>query len=359
MSARHPPNFARRRGFTLVELVLSVVILSIILLGLQSAALLAGRASAVERDSGPAAVLSAAGAVEQLSTDLTYALSVTELASGAITFTVPDRNNDGADDTIRYAWSGTPGQPLTRAVNGGTPAVVAADVREFALTYEKRQRSLPQTFAESGEVVLSRNDGLGLLNLGDFQIEPGKWCGQVFAPSLPGNAVSWSVTRAAIRARARNNTDGETRVQIRNVVGANVPGLILDERVFPESGLGAGYTWNEFTFSNATGLSPDAKAALVVQWRYQNDGCFIQFQSLLGGAANANFVTTANSGSTWSQNTGADLVYIVYGKYTTANPLAYEYPLVGVSATLRCGADASRRVATTVAPVNQPVVPGP
>lgn len=123
-----------RSGFTLVELVLSMGIMSILLMGISSAILLASKAlpspnSVATRKSD------AAAALNQLSADLTCATAITELTDTAITITVADRGHGAAGpETIRWAWSGTAGAPLTRQYNGGTPATVASNVTAFSLT---------------------------------------------------------------------------------------------------------------------------------------------------------------------------------------------------------------------------------
>ena len=53
----------------------------------------------------------------------------------AVTFTVPDRDNNGLSETIRYSWSGTPGDSIMRAYNGGVEVAVAEDVKYFSLEY--------------------------------------------------------------------------------------------------------------------------------------------------------------------------------------------------------------------------------
>ena len=61
-------------------------------------------------------------ALVELLADLEFALAFSEKTDHALTFTVPDRDGDFISETIRYAWSGTPGDPLTRQYNGGAVA---------------------------------------------------------------------------------------------------------------------------------------------------------------------------------------------------------------------------------------------
>lgn len=125
---------AARRGFTLMELVLSIGVMSILLLGVTKAILIASRAVPAA-DSRKQSRSDAAAAVDRLQADLTFATSITELTSTAITFTVADRGHGAAGaETIRYAWSGTAGAPLTRAYNGSVPVNVVSSVTSLSIT---------------------------------------------------------------------------------------------------------------------------------------------------------------------------------------------------------------------------------
>ena len=53
------------------------------------------------------------------------------------------------------------------------------------------------------------------------------------------------------------------------------------------------------------------------------------------------------------------MLFYIYGKVSTSNPIQYRYVLTGVQATLRSGSDAASRVQTTIRVVNQPEVSGP
>ena len=154
-SGRHPHMRAsrqsRRGGFTLMEVILSVVIVSIILGALVSTLMITQRGLAgstnVARDASRGR-----DATDVILLDLSLAMSFSERTATAVTFLVPDRDGDGQPETIRYAWSGVVGDPLTRQVNGGTVAVLVDDVDDFSLDYLLRQFSRADVpAAESGE----------------------------------------------------------------------------------------------------------------------------------------------------------------------------------------------------------------
>ena len=128
------PGSVRGPGFTLLEMILGLTIMAILLGAMVASIAIATRC--VDDQSGPAAqTMTAAGALEEINADLSLALRFTERTPGAVTFVVPDRNGDGADETLRYAWSGPPEYQLTRQYNGGPAVVVAEDAQHFNLAY--------------------------------------------------------------------------------------------------------------------------------------------------------------------------------------------------------------------------------
>jgi prepilin-type N-terminal cleavage/methylation domain-containing protein len=125
----------RRRAFTLVELVLSMAVMTVLLGGLASAMILASRA-VPDRKSTLAAAMDGSYAADQLAAELFVAKSFSVRSATAVKFTLDDRNADGVDDTIRYEWSGTAGAPLTRKYNLAATVTVLSDVNEFVLGYD-------------------------------------------------------------------------------------------------------------------------------------------------------------------------------------------------------------------------------
>jgi hypothetical protein len=128
-----------RRGFTLVELLAGLLSASALVLGLASVVLVATQAVRPPTGSAHLAADSAEAAAD-LTAELHFAHTVTETTPTAVTFVVGDRDGDGGDETIRYQWSGTGGDPLTRQYNGAAAATVATDVHRFALAYRAADR---------------------------------------------------------------------------------------------------------------------------------------------------------------------------------------------------------------------------
>jgi hypothetical protein len=340
-----------------VELVLATVVLSVILLGMHSAMMLAWRATP-QRESLNSATMTAAAGVDLLASELAYATSITSASATSIEFVVPDRTGDGAADSVSYVWSGNKGDPLVRRINGSAAAPVAADVAEFQLVYRKRSSLLPTTHTESGEVMLSYYDGLNLLYLNNFAVDSSHFVGQHFKPSLPNGATEWRVTRVQLRARSRGAVNGSARVQVRTAVGV-LPGAVLDEATLDESTLSTAYAWREFAFRSVQYRPAGTGLCLVVQWVSDAHACEIEYQGLLAAAANSDLIQTGNGGGSWTAPAAQDLRYYVLGTYRTPNPAAYGYWLTGVGCTLRCGSDPHARAHTTIRVLNEPQVSGP
>jgi len=127
--ARRPLAHRRRLGYTLVELVASLAATSILLAGMGSVVYVAARST--DESTTPALQILASSTAHDVLSDLQYAVSFQQRSTTAVEFKVADRNGDGSPDTIRYAWSGTSGDPLTRRYNSGTVANYLENVHVF------------------------------------------------------------------------------------------------------------------------------------------------------------------------------------------------------------------------------------
>jgi len=124
-----------RRGFTLVEMVLSMAVMTVLLGGISSAMILASRA-VPDLETPLKAKTDGYHAADGLASELFAAQTITSRFATVVEFTVADRNADAIAETIRYAWSGIYGQPLTRRYNNGTIDTVLENVYQFDLRYD-------------------------------------------------------------------------------------------------------------------------------------------------------------------------------------------------------------------------------
>jgi len=137
----------RRTGYTFIELIVSLSTASIIVGGLSSSLYIASHA--LNQD-GTARRADADQILDKFVADVEHALSFSERTANAVTFTVPDRDGDIEPDTIRYAWSGALGDPLTYEYNGSAAEAIAKDVHNFNLTALTRLMIAPVIPAAEG-----------------------------------------------------------------------------------------------------------------------------------------------------------------------------------------------------------------
>jgi prepilin-type N-terminal cleavage/methylation domain-containing protein len=344
-----------RSAFTLVELVISLAIATILLAGMTSALFLATRAMPGDArlvDQLAAETVTAC----DLTSELSYACHIVERGVRGVTFTVPDRNADGSPECIRYRWSGTPGDALMRQYNYGTTVAVLPDVREFALTYDvvevdEEYTGLP---VESAETLLSSRTSATWSQ--NFAIKDKAWIGQYFCPSFPAAALTWKVTRLQVRARSKGATNGVVAVQLRPALASNLPDTqVLDQALMYENKLISSYRWEEFAFTNASGLTPGAGLCLTLV-RQVTDADLAELQ--YDGLGSGGMLYTADGGATWYYYSDRTLLHSIYGTYTTPGlpQTATRQYVTAVHVKLRAGDRSEDGIDTAVRPVNVPEV---
>lgn len=362
MIVRGPAHRPARRtslrgGFTLIELAVTIAITSVIMLGIASAMLIAGHA-VPEADNPVAAGIAAGNVLEQMATELQYAVSVIDSNATMIEFAVADRDGNDVPETIRYEWSGTPGDPLTRQYNGGTASEVLADVNEFNLSYDRGviTTQTPQG-NESAETLLSSYDSTQ--DLHDYPIKDTERYAQYFLPTLPADTISWKVTRLRFFAKADATNDGHYCVQAQLPTAGDAPsGIVLEAKWALESGLLDTYTQQEVSFSNVSGLSPQQGLCLVFRWIANATSCKLYGQDRNVSAPNGRLLKSTDREASWSVQTAQSLLYEVYGTVTTTGTPQVQdtYYLGGVTLTLQTGGHDQSAVQTAVRVLNGPEV---
>lgn len=344
-------------GFTLLETVMAMAVTSVLLLTMGSALLLASR---VLPDVQSPATASTAGAeaVERLVTDLQYAISVTQRSERMMEFTVADRNGDSQPEVIRYEWSGTTGAPLTRKQNGGATVDVLSDVRDFSLSYdlETISKKTPQG-NESAETLLIGYDDASASS--DYTIKDTQWYSEYVRPTLPGDALSWKVTRVRFTAKQAGAPDGETRVQLQTPTAGGLPtGIVREEKTFQESLLPLLYLPYELTYTQAGNLSPQQGLCLVFRWQAGAEACKLLGRNSGVAASHLALAKSTDRSASWSPLSTESLLFSVYGTVTTAGTpqIQNTYYLNAVGIRLRTGTDTQATVQTRVRILNRPEV---
>lgn len=312
-------------GHTLMEVVLSTAVLSIIMGAMVSTMIIAGRAV----DDNPTKLVSVAGdAVNDITTDISLAQSITESTANAVTMVVPDRDGDAQAETIRYAWSGTAGDPLMRYYNGGAGAVVADDVHHFNLSYlttvvgGSGGGGDPEGTESEEQVLIFHEDAPG----GTFEEKKLKADGSAVAeyikPTLDGGATSWKITYIKLSLSAEGGeNDGVTTIQIRTADVDHKPtDTVLGQATVYESTLGADFAWVDVNLGPIADLDPDTGYCIVVL-PSSGSNEVISVQREKDGTpmpSNCAYVEYDRKNSVWkAPDTTRDLRFYVYGTVTT------------------------------------------
>lgn len=351
-----------RSGFTLAEVLVSAASMGVLMVGIASAVLLASQALD-DGDNPSTKVHAATTAVDQIVRDAASALSISEQSPTVLAFAVPDRDDDQQDEVIRYAWSGTLGDPLTRQYNGGTIVAILDDLQEFQLGYNLLTADGGEPGDEGDETLLIGYDAYQ--DLADFRVARQYWVGQYFEPLLPEGTTSWRVTRVSFRARADGLALGAVKIQLREATAEGLPtSTVLEQVTISEWDFGTSYDpWYEVAFSEVSGLSPGQGLCLVFEFAtdpyWEEYCCKIEYHDD-GGATppNTRMVETENGGSSWTSPVGKSLRFNVYGMVTGSEAGGGVDRVSCLHVSLRTGPDPSTRVDTAVQVLNTPEVPG-
>ncbi len=338
-------------AFTLIEMVVSLTIVSIVFLAMGSVMMLATKA-VPSPDDPVNQMIENADILEQITSELQTATTITAATDKGIAFTVPDRDADGADEVIQYAWAGVAGEPLYRQYNGGNMVAVMPAVSQFELVYQYTVSS-HTPMIESAEIEFSKKTGAQ--DLKNYSITQSKWIGQYFVPSnLPADAVGWSVTRVQVKASYRGGTAGQTLVQLRPAAVGNLPdAAVLDQATMFESDLSSSSTWQEFSFSGVRDIAPNQGLCLVLQWVNDTQSANVSFDA--GGGTGR--LITSDGGLNWTHNNGKSMLHYVYGTYTTpGNPVSIN-TLRSISVALAPSDDPASQARTSVIALNEPQMP--
>lgn len=361
-----------RRGYSLMELTVSAAAASMLVAGIGSTVYVASQAT--QDSSGETApVVSGSLTIEQLTSDLQYATNFTERSATAVEFTVADRNGDAAAETIRYEWSGTPGEPVLRSFNGGAPQIVADDVHNFDLDYRIQTVSEVTTSSgstESAEILLASFTGWSGVTPSELSrpLSSTYWVTEYFEPTWPAGAEQLNITRVRMLL-AKSADPADYSVGIYGASGGSGPepeaSPIGTEQTVSGAGLTTAYEWQEITFNDVTLSDPSAGYNLVVK----GAGYGANVRYYMGSTAPADstvFLYSSNSGGYWSPGASLrsyyDAPFYVYGTYTSSTPsetTTDRYFIRSVGIGLQVGGDADGRIESGSEVLNAPEVAGP
>ena len=372
-------RYCARRAFTLVELVAAMAVTTVLMAGMGSAIMIA--TNSLPDPSSPLEISRASRMIaDQITGDLLCATVVTTMTPNAITFDVADRNHGGpGPETITYAWSGTPGHPLTRQYNVGTIVNFLEDVQEFDLRYDLLTTTVqtpgPSTetpwcyFVNIGIVVPTPETG--------YVVSDTTWCGMCFSfnPATPvGSATppppdptSFTIDYMTPRMRRAGNGQGSgiTALQLRAADANGLPAsTVYDEHLFDEGSLDSkSWRGEAWTTVSSPAFSITDVVCLVFKADSGTDTAQILFQDTTGlpEANNTTFVTSSDAGASWTAyHDQAMTQSYIYATFTSGGSgETSTYALTSVGLNLRAGPDPSAAVNSSVQILNRLEVSGP
>ncbi|MCC6661167.1 MAG: hypothetical protein IT437_09805 [Phycisphaerales bacterium] len=361
-----------RRGLSLIEVAVSIAAVSVLVVSLGSVVVLSSKAIPDKSAVTPTS-LTAGAVTDQITEELRYAIAVSEAAPGAVTFTVPCRDNCGSPDTIRYVLSGS---DLVRSVNGKAPVTLLSGVGRFDLSYTKRkvtQNTSSSTTTSSGELLLSKFTGPGsaVANYSEQRTVTGTtWISFGFTidqVTIPANATAVRITRVTFRGRkpAANAGPVIATVHSPQSAGSAVPGApVGSPGTLPLTGMTSSYGWVEVPFADAVFSGPISEAVILLKGSGTTGGQVNYMSDTLAVLDNRSMRWTNNSGSTWDPSAALlgtyDMFYNVYGSYdvtSLASTSVDTYYLTNVDLDLQAGTSTHVRTGTHI--LNEPGVAGP
>ncbi len=359
----------RRRAFTIAEMVVALSITMVLSVGIASAITIASKALPVSNRPVDQIVEAARGA-QLLTSELACATSVVSTGATSVKFAVPDRDADGHEETIVYAWSGKAGDPLTRTINGGAPIEVASGVQSFALSYTTRSSSTtttttsPTQSAEAELASFTGWPGVSLPTVQNYTVSTTSWLCQSFGIIVPPGSTAVTFTKVTMKMRTTDATGGKFNISIykSSGTGSSAPtGSALVTAQTPDSSLSGTASWMPVPLTNGRIAGPGQYYSIVASGTVANAMTAQTYSYALAPDNGTMMGTSTNGGSTWTmQGNSRDTLFYVYGTFesmtTTTTTVNHNY-LTGATVTLRTGTDPSTEVTTSVQTLNEPEVP--
>jgi prepilin-type N-terminal cleavage/methylation domain-containing protein len=369
-----PPHSSA--GFTLVELIVALAIMMILMGALTSAILIATRAVPPANDP-VVATLAAGSELDTLADDLRYATAFAVWQPRVVQFTVPDRTGDGSPEEIRCEWSGVPGDPLRRQMNGGAWAVLVPSVQSLVLSYNTKALTTTSTqtvTVTSPETLLSFFNGWsGVTPIYNSHIlGAATWATEFFTidqVTLPGNARNLRISRVQLMLQKVAAT-GSISVAIHLPTSAGNPqpaaSPIGTAATVPVSSLPTSMGWVDIALpADVLLATPATQFVLVAKGSVANAAyCRNANSTSAPQDATPTALWTTDSGGTWQPTKTSDRYkndhpFYAYGTYqydTTQTVTSTTYYLRSVGIALQAAGTTSPLLATAVDIYAQPQV---
>lgn len=296
MSAFEPQR-TLRLGLSLIEMVISLSMLTVILGASVSMVLISSRAMSNNTSNVGSDAVAARAAADQVLDDLKMATAITEQSARAVTMTVPDRDGDGAAETIRYAWSGTSGDPLTRQYNSRPAATVAGNVTSLSLTYLAKTAGKPPPVEGPSK---THHLHAAAANLVTTDLSSSKGVALYVKPTIDTKAVSWKVTKLELQMERDAVSTGTVTVSVKYADASKKPsGAVLQTGTVGIVDLLGTSNWTAVTFAAPADLDPTKTICLTVTASVLlGNGGRVRYDSANTDSTTA-MLLSSDGGATW------------------------------------------------------------
>lgn len=313
---RGASDVARVRAFTLIEMVISLGLLSLVL-GATTAVIALASRSAPDPNDPLSEQIALQSVVNQIALDAGDASEVELVGKHEVHLICDDITGDGQADTIVYAWTGVAGDPLTRALNGVTRTLVP-QVHGMGLSGEAilaavegesaAVKKTNQTLAEMPKLA----SGATVFNVRTSAIA------QRFKARVPSTATTWSLSGVSLWLQQDGLPDSQGAVQIWSD-NNGVPGSMLTQRTFTELSLPGSMSQVNFPIS-LSGLSPNAAYWIVVRATFLSSPCSVLEYEGTVASDEESLARWSTSTSSWGVSSDRSLVYQVRGDVLLTEP---------------------------------------
>jgi type II secretory pathway pseudopilin PulG len=367
----------RRRGFTLIEAVISASVFGVLSLGMVGALSIVAKASP-RVDTAAKARTTANTALSDLCTELRYMTSLRSVSQTSIEFTVKDRDGEGGDEVIRYDWAGS-GSPLVRTYNGVAVDVIPA-VHTFSLGTTTTRTTVTRSATSSvssGEVRLAKWNGWLLVltpTLTQFSLTGSAWVQSYFKldeVNLPANMTKLQLTKLRVTLKKSSAPTGTTvsaGIYSSLTAGGPKPSTtqIGSTSSLPVSSLPASFSGLvDFPLTGVTFSTEPAELNFVLKGSGTAAGFAQYYNSILATGDTPVVLMSTDSGASWTptKNTHQnDIPFEIWGSYeypSTVQSSTDVYNLTRVNVALSTSKKTSDSFSASVRTLNTPAVSAP
>lgn len=300
----------RRSGLTMLELLVSVPTATVLIASMAMCVTMMMRAKSQD-ETLFRGTYDLANAATQIVSDVENATSIVSSSATHIEFVVPDRDEDGLPEQMRYEWGGTTGANANKVLwkyNQSTLAVLFDDVGAFNLQTNTilASSSVPNhLIAESALLKLLDAYPSGVFR--EQVINANSNIGEYFVPDVTGSGTKWDLGAIRIMVRAADGTtDGVLRIRVmRGDTTTKLPiAPILAEVNIAEWRLGTSYQWLDIPIAPVSWQSVGTPLCITLSsGGGTGDVARVQFiENGMGMPANSNMVTSSNGGTSWTSS---------------------------------------------------------